>query len=71
MEAIIMMSANYPTKKALKQSVGQPLRYTETSMFGSEYTPDMQGTAFVGPSPYQRKWYAQVWLTDGIITKVT
>jgi hypothetical protein len=66
-----MMAANYKTKKALKEATGQKLQYTETSLFGSEYDPNMKGVAFVGPSPYQRKWYAQVWLKDGIITKVT
>lgn len=65
-----MLSATYPTKKALKSSTGQPLRYTETSMFGPEYTPD--GTfPVVGPTPYQRKWYAQVTMTDGLITRVS
>ena len=34
------MLANYPTKKALKAAIGQPLRYTETSMFGAEYRAD-------------------------------
>ena len=66
-----MMGATYKTKKALKEAVGEPLRYVETSMFGSEYSADMSGVAVVGPSPTQRKWYAQVWLTDGLITKVT
>ncbi len=66
-----MMGALYKTKKLLKAAVGEKLRYEETSMFGAEYSPDMSGVAMVGPSPLQRKWYAQVWLTDGIITKVT
>lgn len=65
-----MMAASYPTKKALKEAVGQPLRYVETSMFGAEYTPN--GTfAVVGPSPYQRKWFAQVTMSDGKIAKVS
>lgn len=66
-----MMGASYKTKKALKESIGEPLRYVETSLFGAEYSPDLNGVAVVGPSPTQRKWYAQVWLTDGKITKVT
>ena len=32
-----MMGATYPTKKALKESIGKPLRFEETSMFGEEY----------------------------------
>ena len=66
-----MMGARYKHKKDLKAAIGQPLRYTETSIFGAEYDPNMQGVAVVGPSPTERKWYAQVWLTDGLITKVS
>jgi hypothetical protein len=66
-----MMGALYKTKKALKEAIGEKLRYEETSLFGSEYDDDMSGVAMVGPSPLKRKWYAQVWLTDGLITKVT
>lgn len=63
--------SGYKTKKELKASIGKSLHYVETSMFGVEYNPNMQGTAVVGPSPYERKWFAQVWLKDGIITKVS
>lgn len=64
-----MMGASYKTKKALKESVGQPLRYVETSMFGEEFKED--GTfCVVGPSPYERKWYAEVTMTGGRIAKV-
>ena len=63
------MGANYKTKKALKEAKGQPLKYTETSMFGPEYRED--GTfCVVGPSPYERKWFAQVKMVDGLIAKV-
>jgi len=34
------MIANYPTKKELKENIGKPLKYTETSLFGNEYTPN-------------------------------
>ena len=64
-----MMGALYPTKKVLKTKVGKPLRYQETSMFGAEFTPN--GTfCVVGPSPYKRKWFAQVTMKDGLIAKV-
>lgn len=60
----------YKTKKELKAAVGQPLRYTETSMFGPEYKAD--GTfAVVGPDAYTRKWFAQVTMVDGKISKVS
>lgn len=64
-----MMGANYKSKKDLKAAVGQPLRYTETSMFGAEYKAD--GTfCVVGPSPHERKWFAEVTMCGGKITKV-
>ena len=65
-----MMAANYKTKKALKEAVGSELRYQETSMFGPEYTPD-GSFCVVGPSPYQRKWFAQITMKDGVISKVS
>jgi len=65
-----MMAASYPTKKALKEAIGKRLRYVETSMYGEEYKPNVMLTV-VGPSPYERKWFANVWTDDnGIITKV-
>jgi len=64
-----MMGALYPTKKALKENIGKPLRYTETSMFGEEYRAN--GTfCVVGPSPTIRKWYAEVSMHDGLIARV-
>jgi hypothetical protein len=65
-----MMGARYKTKKELKENVGQPLRYIETSMFGEEYKAN--GTfCVVGPSPQVRKWFASVQMEDGLIKKVT
>lgn len=65
-----MLVANYKTKKSLKESIGKPLRYTETSMFGYEYRPDGK-FAVVGPGAYERKWYAQVTMKNDLIKKVT
>jgi hypothetical protein len=65
-----MMGASYKTKKDLKAAIGQPLRYVETSAFGPEYKDN--GTfPVVGPSPYERKWYATVTMKDGKIVKVS
>lgn len=64
-----MMAALYPTKKALKENVGKPLRFEETSMFGAEYKEN-GSFVVVGPSPYDRKWYAQVTMENGLIKKV-
>ena len=64
-----MMGANYKTKKDLKAAVGQSLRYEETSAFGPEYKEN-GSFCVVGPSPYQRKWYAEVTMVGGLIAKV-
>jgi len=64
------MGANYPTKKELKANIGKPLDYEETSMFGPEYKENGK-FCVVGPSPYNRKWYAQVEMENGLIKKVT
>jgi len=65
-----MMGASYQTKKELKAAVGRPLRYVETSAFGPEYKENGKFVV-VGPSPYQRTWYAQVTMKDGLIEKVS
>lgn len=65
-----MMGASYPSKKALKESVGKPLRYVETSMFGPEFKANGK-FCVVGPCPYtNRKWYAEVTMENGLIKKV-
>ncbi len=65
-----MLSATYQTKKALKASIGQALRYQETSMFGPEFKPNGR-FAVVGPSPYERKWFAEITMENGLIKKVS
>ena len=63
---------NYPSKKTLKSNVGQPLDFTETSMFGPEYRSD--GMLTVANRPHitgmGREFFAQVFMKDGLITKV-
>ena len=65
-----MIGAFYPTKKALKESIGKQLNYVETSLFAAEYKPD-DSFCVVGPTPYVRKWYAQVTMKGGLIAKVS
>ena len=65
-----MMGAYYKSKKELKLAIGQPLRYEETSAFGPEYKAD-GSFCVVGPSPYQRKWFASVTMVGGLIAKVS
>ena len=64
-----MIQAHYKSKKALKESVGQPLKYNETSMFGEEYKAD--GTFCVADYSPSRKWFAQITMKNGIIFKVS
>ena len=64
-----MMAASYKTKKDLKSAIGKELRYVETSMFREEYRADGK-FCVVGPSPYDRKWFASVTMKDGLIFKV-
>ena len=64
-----MLGATYKSKKDLKAAIGKPLRYVETSMFGSEFKENGK-FAVVGPSPYERKWYAEVSMENGIIKGV-
>jgi len=70
-----MMILRYNTKKELKQNIGRPLKYIETSMHGDEYKPD--GT-FVGCNrPHDsrgmgtREFFAQVTMKNGLIHKVS
>ena len=67
-----MIIFNYPSKKALKECIGQPLRYIETSIFGAEYRPD--GTLTGANRPHitgkGREFFANVTMENGIIKGV-
>lgn len=66
-----MLGATYKAKKDLKAAIGQQLRYVETSMFGPEYKENGK-LSVVGPCPYtNRKWYANVIMSNGLISKVS
>jgi hypothetical protein len=65
-----LAARGYATKKALKESIGKRLQYTETSFFGPEYQPN-GSNVLVGPDAYTRKWFAKVECQDGIIVKVS
>jgi len=62
----------YPSKKMLKESIGQRLKYIETSMFGPEYRGD--GTLTVANRPHitgmGREFFANVIMESGIIKGV-
>ena len=67
-----MLIFNYETKKAMKEAIGQPLKYTETSLFGPEFKPDGELTGCNRPhlTGYKREFFASVTVKDGKIVKV-
>ncbi len=64
--------AKYESKKALKENIGKPLRYIETSLFGPEYRAD--GKFVVANRPHitrmGREFFAEVTMKDGLIASV-
>lgn len=68
-----MLILNYTSKKELKSKIGEKLNYTETSMFGPEYTDN--GT-FCGSNRPQitgikgREFFAEVTMEKGLIKSV-
>lgn len=67
-----MIVFNYPSKKVLKENIGQPLQYIETSMFGDEYVRDGQLTGANRPhiTGLGREFFATVTMRDGKIAGV-
>tara|TARA_S200002703_G_scaffold144408_1_gene138092 strand:+ start:1246 stop:1452 length:207 start_codon:yes stop_codon:yes gene_type:complete len=67
-----MIVFNYPSKKVLKESIGKPLNYIETSMFGNEYVRN--GTMTGANRPHitgqGREFFANVTMIDGLISNV-
>lgn len=67
-----MIIFNYESKKKLKENIGKPLRYIETSLFGPEYKPN--GTITGANRPHitgkGREFFAQVTMVDGLIKSV-
>jgi len=71
-EAHIMMILNYPTKKQLKENIGKPLQYTETSFFDLEYLADGSFSGCNRPhmTGYKFEFFARVTMQDGLIHRV-
>ena len=67
-----MIVFNYPSKKVLKENIGNPLNYIETSIFGSEYVSD--GVLVGANRPHitciGREFFAQVTLENDRIIAV-
>ena len=68
-----MLVFNYESKKQLKECIGQPLKYIETSMFGAEYRPDGDLTGANRPhiTGKGREFFATVTMEQGVIKKVS
>lgn len=67
-----MLVFNYPSKKLLKESIGQRLDYIETSMFGEEFRRDGVLTGANRPhiTGQGREFFANVTMKDGLIHSV-
>jgi len=63
----------YPSKKNLKECVGQKLKYIETSIFGPQYQEN--GVLTVANRPHitnmGREFFARVTMINGLISKVS
>jgi hypothetical protein len=67
-----MIVFDYASKKDLKASIGQPLRYIETSFFGPEYRSDGMLTGANRPhiTGKGREFFANVTMENGLIKGV-
>lgn len=67
-----MIVFNYESKKALKECIGKPLRYIETSMFGNEYIDNGILTGANRPhiTGKGREFFANVTMENGLIKAV-
>lgn len=68
-----MLIFDYPSKKSLRECIGQPLKYRETSMFGPEYLPNGKLTGCNRPhlTGHKREFFAIVTMRNGLIAKVS
>jgi hypothetical protein len=68
-----MLIFDYPSKKDLKACIGQPLKYRETSAFGTEYDPngDLTGSNRPAITGHRREFLARVSMQDGKILNVS
>ena len=71
-EGEAMLIFDYPSKKNLKENIGNRLKYQETSVFGPEYeeTGELYGCNRPHLTGHKREFFAAVTLQNGIITKV-
>ena len=68
-----MMILLYKSKKELKECIGKPLKYRETSLFGEEHSRNCRVTGSNRPMITDikgREFFANVTVKDGLIFKV-
>ena len=67
-----MLIFNYESKKDLKESIGKPLNYEETSIFGAEYDENGFLTGCNRPhiTGYKKEFFANVIMENGLIKVV-
>tara|TARA_R110000824_G_scaffold3543_2_gene16922 strand:- start:267 stop:473 length:207 start_codon:yes stop_codon:yes gene_type:complete len=67
-----MIVFNYKSRKVLKENIGRPLNYIETSVFGNEYVSNGMLTGANRPhiTGIGREFIATVSMKDGKIFKV-
>jgi hypothetical protein len=67
-----MLVFNYKSKKQLKENIGYPLEYFETSIFGDEYTKDgiLCGSNRPQLTGHSREFFAEVELKNNLIVGV-
>ena len=67
-----MIVFNYPSKKVLKENIGKPLSYIETSIFGPEYRSDGMLTGANRPhiTGIGKEFFANVVMENGLIKSV-
>ena len=71
-EGEAMLIFDYPSKKNLKENIGNRLKYQETSVFGPEYeeTGELYGCNRPHLTGHKREFFVSLTLQNGIITKV-
>jgi hypothetical protein len=67
-----MIIFDYPSKKVLKEQIGNRLKYIETSMFGPEYVSNGILTGANRPhiTGKGKEFFANVTMQDDLIIKV-
>lgn len=69
----MMLLTGYKSKKELKENVGKPLEYQETSMFGPEYLSNGSFAGAHRPAVTGlpgREFFAEITMANDVIQKV-